>query len=74
MVYVLGEKAGQKVQPPQQPPVPGVGGVNYPNTAQNMLAHQNRQMEAVERRNAEQRARSGSVNNVRTGIGLLVSG
>jgi len=65
MVYVLGEKAGQKVpvQPPQQQPAPGMGGMNYPNTAQSMLAHQNRQMEAVERRNAEQRVRSSSVNN-----------
>jgi hypothetical protein len=68
MMYVLGEKAGQKVplQPPQQQPAPGMGGMNYPNTAQSMLAHQNRQMEAVERRNAEQRVRSSSANNVST--------
>jgi hypothetical protein len=68
-VYVLGEKAGQKVHPPgsgaqpssSQPPA--APGMNFVNTPQGMLAQQNRQMEALERRNAqerEQRARSGS--------------
>lgn len=73
-VYVLGDKAGQKVYPagsgaqpsPSQPPTaPGMN-MNFANTPQAMLAQQNRQMEALERRNAqerEQRARSGSAAN-----------
>ena len=82
-VYVLGDKAGQKVYPtgsgaqpsPSQPPTaPGMN-MNFANTPQAMLAQQNRQMEALERRNAqerEQRARSGSAANV-SGMKLFFS-
>jgi len=63
-----------QVHPPHQPPgpqgVPPPMGMGYPGpaTTQSMLAQQNRQMEALERRNAqerEQRAR-GSMNAQRS--------
>jgi hypothetical protein len=77
----MGDKAGQKVlpgggaQPPATVPAPSMG-VNFGNAPQSMLAQQNRQMEALERRSAqerEQRARSGSAANVSRIIYLAVN-
>ncbi|KAI0251100.1 hypothetical protein BJV78DRAFT_508245 [Lactifluus subvellereus] len=62
-VYVLGERQGQRVPPPgpvgAMPPNVGVGVGGRPD-AQAMLAQQNREMEALERRS--QRERSASMN------------
>ena len=74
-VFVLGEKAGQKVMlsqgppvppgvpgpPPQAPPNANFGGRGDP---QAMIVHQNREMEVLERRS--QRDRSGSMSQVRS--------
>jgi hypothetical protein len=69
-VFVLGERQGQRVPPSgpvggMPPNVGGVGGgmgmgVGGRADAQAMLAQQNREMEALERRS--QRERSGSMN------------
>ena len=73
-MFVLGEKQGQRVPPPVpvggMPPNVGVGvgaggmgvgvGVGGRPDAQAMLAQQNREMEALERRS--QRERSASMN------------
>ncbi|KAF9783168.1 hypothetical protein BJ322DRAFT_1008233 [Thelephora terrestris] len=75
-VYIAGDKVGQKVLqgtaggPPGVPPPMGMG-YPVPATTQSMLAQQNRQMEALERRNAEQRAR-GSMNAVCPLLGTVV--
>ena len=65
-MFVLGDRAGQKVFPPgMERGAPA--GVPYGNMQAAMLAQQNSQMEAMERRNRE-RDRSGSVTGVRVSI------
>lgn len=66
-VFVLGDKVGQKVPAAGgMPMVSGGGGGAFPGRGdpQAMLAQQNRDMEALERR--AQRDRSASMNQVRT--------
>ena len=73
-VFVLGERQGQKVFPPGGPPGPGMqerGQSIPPNIGfgnpQAMLAQQNNQMEAMERRSRQERDRSGSITGVSFG-------
>ena len=83
-IYVMGERQGQKVfpgagGPGQMPMTPGGDrpGMNYPGmppmgmprNAQGMLAHQNSQMEALERR--AQRERGMSMAQVRRPLLML---
>ncbi|KIP02984.1 hypothetical protein PHLGIDRAFT_37652 [Phlebiopsis gigantea 11061_1 CR5-6] len=62
-VFVLGERAGQKVFPPGMADrgQPGPMGIPFGNPQAAMLAQQNSQMEALERRNRQERDRSASV-------------
>lgn len=64
LVFVAGERQGQKVPPSGQPPQPHHP--VPPFNAQAMLAQQNSNMEALERRAREQRGRerSGSMGQV----------
>ncbi|KAL1936971.1 hypothetical protein VTO73DRAFT_2823 [Trametes versicolor] len=60
-VYVMGEKQGQKVFPGDMGMGYGMPGMNVPGNPQALLAHQNSNMEALEKRAI--RDRSGSMNS-----------